>query len=149
MLFRISGCLLPNTFLDHWMNYRDKKPGLCSQFCHVILVWRMCSVLSLGEGSGFGYCAFTSAERNLKEEDEVAHTDVVTQGRLRREHADMVQGSTLLDKEATASHLYSSSHVQPLSPVYPHPHSLLSRVLVHKLLSSMLCRHAGQMLIHS
>ena len=128
---------------------RDKKPGQCSQFCCVTLVWRMCSVLTLSAGSGFGYCAFTSTGRSLKKEDEVAHTDVVTQARLYRELADIVQGSTLLDEEATASHLYSCTHVQPLSPVYPDPHSLLSRVSVHKLLSSMLCRHAGQMLIHS
>ena len=25
MLFRISGCLLPNTFLDHWMNYKETR----------------------------------------------------------------------------------------------------------------------------
>ena len=93
-------------------------------------------------------CIYVNWEETEKE-DQVAQTDVVTQGRLQRELADIVQGSTLLDKKATPSHLYSCTHIQPLSPVCPDTHSLLSRLSVHELLSSMLCRHAGQMVICS
>ena len=45
-------------------------------------------------------CVYVNWEETGKEE-EVDHTDVVTQGRLYGELADIVQGSTLLGKLAT------------------------------------------------
>ena len=45
-------------------------------------------------------CVYVNWEETEKEE-EVDHTDVVTQGRLYGELADIVQGSTLLGKLAT------------------------------------------------
>lgn len=87
------------------MNYKETRNLGCVPSSAVLYLYVECVLSESQQGIRIWVlCIYVNWEE-IEKEDEVDHTDVVTQGRLYLELADIFQGSGLLNKLVTPSRL--------------------------------------------